>query len=181
MRVGIHVVSLFLVCLGVACTTIVDVMVDEREDFSRYQTWNWSPPVGPSVDAPAGRAPMLDARLVRLVEGSLRERGFERAGEGADFFVAYHLRVERRAVKVDQPFASYTLDSHHSSPSYQIEGTNTVTRIYDDIRLGIGVSNGRGRITWQGWLEQRVEAGNDLPLDAAVAKRLSRFPARVPD
>ena len=83
MRVGIHVIYLFLACLGIACTTIVDVVVDEREDFSRYQTWNWSPPVGPSVDAPAGRAPALDARLVRLVDGSLRRHSKRQLPQGA--------------------------------------------------------------------------------------------------
>jgi hypothetical protein len=176
MRVGIHLVALALAWLCAACTTTVDVVVDEREDFSRYRSWDWLPRPAPSVDEPQSLPPALDARLAWLVERSLRARGLERTGDGADFFVTYHLEGRRRAMIVDQPFAPYLLDSHHSSPSYWIEGSDRVTRIYEDLRLGIGVTDGRGRVTWQAWLEQSVEAGSGLPLEAAVAKLVERFP-----
>ena len=36
----------------VACTTPVEISFDEREDFSRYRTWDWLPGAARTIDAP---------------------------------------------------------------------------------------------------------------------------------
>lgn len=176
MRGAIYLVSLILAWLGVACSTTVDVAFDEREDFSRYRTWDWLPHAVPHVDAPHRDAPALDARLARLIERALRGRGFERTGDRADFFVTYQLVLRRQTVVVYVPFAPYLLSSNHSSPSYWIEGSEKESRVYEDIHLAIDVTEGRGRSIWHAALERRVEEGSALPLDDAVATLLERFP-----
>jgi hypothetical protein len=176
MRGTIHLVAILLAPLGLGCATTVDVVVDAREDFSQYRTWDWSSRARSNVDAPDGDAAALDARLARLIERRLLENGFERVGNRADFFVTYQLALRHRSVVVNQPRALYQLDSHHSSGSYLIEGSERVTRVYSVIHLAIGVTEARGRTLWRASLVQQVEDGFALKLNDAVASLLERFP-----
>lgn len=163
-----------------ACATSVKVDVDENEDFSQYRTWDWMPQIRPRVEGRYAVTPALDVRMSRLIEDALEARGFERTQPPADFYVTFHLTIQPKAEFVEQPMAPYLLDSHHASPSFWIEGTESVERRYDDLRLAIGISGGGGRMTWQAALEQQVEAGEALPLDKAVAKLIDRFPSTGP-
>ena len=185
MRAGIHLVavlaaSVVSASVGVGCATKLDVVFDEREDFSRYRSWDWLRHGVPRVDAPQADAGALDAHLARLIERRLLESGFERAGDRADFLVTYRLGLRRRALLVNEPMAPYLLSSHHSSASYWIEGSQQVLRVYDDIRLLIGITDTDGRSIWHGTLERRVEYRPSLPLRDAVATLLERFPPAVP-
>ena len=162
--------------LSVGCAYSVIVDVDEREDFSHYQTWDWMPQIRHKVVAPHGSAPELDARVAGLIEASLRSQGFERTSDRPDFYLTYFLTVQRRTEVVQQAVAPYLLSSLDSSPSYWIEGSVSVTRHYDYFRLAIGISEGRGRMTWRAALVSRVVAETELPLDDAVGILFDRFP-----
>ena len=180
MRGAIHLVAILVTALGVGCTTTVDVVFDEREDFSRYRTWDWAPRALPKVDAPHREARALDARVARLIERQLFESGFERAAGRPDFLVTYHLTLRRRAVVALEPMAPDLLASNNSSASYWIEGSRTVRRVHEDVRLAIGLSEARGRRIWRAtllgtWVDTAV-----LPLDDAVATLLDRFPRPGP-
>jgi hypothetical protein len=170
-----------LLALGVGCASTVDVVYDERQDFSSYRTWDWLPQDLPSIDAPHSNADALDARLMRLIERELVASGFPRAGAGPpDFFVTYHLALRRRSVLIDEPAAPYLLSSLHSSPSYWIEGSRKAKRVYEDVRLAIGMSEGRGRMIWRALLQRTLEDPSLLPLDADVATLLARIPRTPP-
>lgn len=176
MRGAIHRAAIVLAWLGVGCSTTVDVRFDEREDFSRYRTWDWLPHGLPNVDAHRN-ARALDAHLARLIERELLERGFERAADRPDFLVTYHLVLRQRVAIVDEPAAAYLLSSHHSSPSYWIEGSRKVTRVYREIRLTIGVSEAREwMMIWRATQQRTLEDARVLPLDDAVETLLDRFP-----
>jgi hypothetical protein len=180
MRGTFHLVAILLMALGAGCASTVDVMVDEREDLSRYRTWDWSPRGRAKIDAPGGDAPSLDMRLMRLIERKLLENGFRHARDRSDFFVSYRLALRRRAVVVSQPRAAHQLSSHHDSGSFVIEGSERVTRVYERIHLSFHVTEAGGRTLWQAQLTQQEEEIFAMDLDEAVALLLERLPRHRP-
>jgi hypothetical protein len=166
----------FVACFGLGCAHSVVVDIDEQEDFSRYQSWDWMPQVNRKVIAPYGSASALDARVAELIETSLSKQGLERTSDHPDFYLTYLLIVTRHAEVVQQAVAPYLLSSLDSSPSYLIEGSVAEVRRYDQYRLAIGVSHGPGRMTWRGAVAGRVAIEDELPLDDAIATLFERFP-----
>jgi len=164
---------------SLGCSTIVDVAVDERADFSGYRTWRWASRSVPQIDAPQSNRALLDALMTRSIERGLEARGYERDGDPPDLLVDYVLSVQRRLVLVEVPRAPYLLSSLSSSASYWIEGSETQKRLVSDLRLRIDVSSSAGELVWRAELQRRLEQGQDLDLDAAVATLLGRFPERV--
>jgi hypothetical protein len=176
MRVAIHLVAISLAALGLGCATTVDVAFDEREDFSRYRTWDWLPHPRSIVDAPDGGAAALDARLARIIERQLTRKGFERARDRPDFFVTYQLALRQRTEVVDQPRALYELDTHHSDGSFLVESSERVARDYTEIQLAIRLTQAGGRVLWRAKLTHLEESVFALELDDAVAVLLERLP-----
>jgi hypothetical protein len=181
MARALHFLALLLLAVVAGCATRVDVVVDERRDLSPYRTWDFAPRGRPTVDAPDTDVAGLDASLARLIEERLRESGFERAEGRAEFFVTYRLGLRRRSVVVNQPRATYQLDSYHSQGSFVIEGSDRVTRVYTEIQLAIEATEARGEILWQAELVQRAEDGFGVGLDQAVDAVMDRFPQHQPD
>lgn len=178
MRRTVHLVALILAWLAAACAPTVEVAFEERDLLSQYRTWDWCPDAPSIVDATPSEGPGLHVRLSQLIEEALRARGFERTRHAPDFFVTYHLELRRRIEIASVPFAPYLLSSHHSSPSYLIEGTRTEKRLNQDVRLSITVTEGGGRTVWQAALQRRVEGHSAVKLDDAVAILLEQFPRR---
>ncbi len=177
MKRAAHLVAVLLAGLGVACATTVHVAFDEREDFSTYRTWNWQSDRARTVDAPLGDAPALDAALARLIEGALRDRGFTRSRDRADFFVATHLTVEREFVTVSETGAMQVLSSLHYSPSYWVQATKRALRRYESAQLAIVVTDGhRQRRVWRGEFQGRFPGDFAPHLGDAVSRLLERFP-----
>jgi hypothetical protein len=177
MRGAVQLAAAILAALGAGCATSVDVAFDEREDFSRYRTWNWLPRAARAVDTPLGPTPALDARLARLVERALRARGFERRDGPADLFVSYSLRVQREFVTVRETPALQQLSSLHNSPSYWIQAPRSELHIYERGHLTIVVAGRRQRrVIWRGELEGRFRGDFSPHLEEAVWSLLGRFP-----
>jgi hypothetical protein len=173
------IASLIAAYLLVACASKLDVVYDEQTDFSRYHTWAWLPAKTPSVDAPHDDPDALAARLAGEIERRLQAQGFERGAGPVDFFVSYHLALDRQTVAVEVPRALYMLSSHHSSPSYWIERSETRNQVYQVLRLVIGIGDSGGRIAWRAVLEERTEDGAPPSVEEVekmVATLLERFP-----
>jgi len=169
-------ISILLGLLSLGCAHSVVVDVDEREDFSSYQTWDWMPQLHGKVIAPYGSASAMDARVAGLIETTLREQGLLRSSDHPDFYLTYLLIVTRQTEVVQQAVAPYLLASHHSSPSYLIEGSVAMIERHDNYRLAIGVSHRPGHMTWKGAVTGRVTADTELPLEDAVQDLFDRFP-----
>jgi hypothetical protein len=166
----------FSAWLTLGCAHSVAVDIDEQEDFSSYRTWDWMPQIRPKVVAVSGNGSALEAQMARLIEASLHEQGLERSSDHPDFYLTYFLFVKRQTEIVQQAVAPYLLVSHHSSPSYLIEGSVEERRQYNHFRLAIGVSQSPGRMTWRAAVVSRVPAETELPLDDAITLLLERFP-----
>jgi hypothetical protein len=172
--------SIGLLVSGLACATTTRVGVDETHDFSSLRTWDWHGRVAHLIGGyKAGRG-NLDALLGGLIEASLAERGYARSRSAPDFFVTYDFKLQRRVKLVDVPRAPYLLSSHHSSPSYWIEGTQTARILYRQLQLAVAVMEPGGRIVWKGVVEREIEDGQKVVLADVVAGVIERFP-KAPD
>src|SRR5262245_40945515 len=172
------ILSISWLGLTVGCGTTVEVVRDEREDLSRYRSWDFFFRGVPKVDAPEGDERALDARVARLIERELERRGFRRSSDRPDFLVGYHLSLRRRVVIVEEPAAPYLLSSMNSSASYLIEGgSRKVRQVHEDLRLAIRVGGAESRrYAWRGILLRTLVNPSRLPLDDAVATLLDRLP-----
>src|SRR5262245_51943205 len=183
-RAAIRLAALLLIpWLGLAgCGTTVDVVLDEREDLSRYRSWDFFFRGVPKVDAPERDERELDARVAWLIERELERRGFRRSSDRPDFLVGYHLSLRRREVVVEEPAAPYLLSSMTSSPSYLIEGgSRRVKQVHEDMRLAIRVGGAESRrYAWRAILLRTLVNPSGLPLDDAVATLLDRLPGPGP-
>jgi len=169
-----------LATLTTSCTSTLAVDVDEHEDFSQYRTWDWMPQLRSRVLAPGENLPALDLRVADLIEEHLESRGLKRSDAPADFYVTYHLTIQQKSERVEQPMASYLLSSYSSAPSYWVGGTESVERRFDDFRLAIAITRGGSRMTWQASIEDRLNPADDLPLEKTVARILDRLPTLGP-
>jgi hypothetical protein len=179
MRGAIHLAAILLTALGAGCATTVEVSIDEREILSRYHTWDWSSCNRVVIDAPDRNAASLGARVARRIEDGLHANGFERAEGRADFYVSYRLALRSQAVVVVQPRAAYELSSLHDTPSYLIESSEQVTRVYEQMRLAISVTGRQGETLWSAELRRRDEDIFALKLEEAVETLLGRFPQQL--
>lgn len=73
---------------GCARPTPIEVTWDEREDLSRFRTWDWIDGHAVFVRAAAGDSAEVEAQLSALVESALRERGLERTAGNGELRVA---------------------------------------------------------------------------------------------
>lgn len=181
----VRLAPLLLAITCVACATRVGVEFDPVEDFSEYRTWDWLPRAEPrsprlflSERSPLQRDPELEELIVSAIESELESRGFPRAdGQPPDFFVTYHVKVQRElVVRMEQP-ADQRLDSHHQSRSYVISAPVRVVRPYERGVLVIDVAEGRDRqLVWRAELETRVRGSFTPHVSGAVADLVERFP-----
>jgi len=166
------------VSLGVACSTSPEISFDEREDFSRYRTWDWLPGAARTIDAPAADSVALDLELARLVERALDRRGFERVRRRPDLRVGVRLEVRREEVTIYETHAIEQLSSLHSSPSYEVQAAVKRRQTYERSRLLVFAIEARhGRVVWEGALAARSPGRLGAQLERTIADLLERFPS----
>lgn len=170
---GLLAASSLLGCVG-------GLSVDQspNADFAEYRTWAWLPPTpGDEHDDPE-----LEAKLVRLLEARLIDRGYVLvdASGAPDFHLAYHVSV-RHAVHLrslpsgEEQF--HTADS--SGPgSFNISRPSALLEIpYESAVLVLGVSDpSTGELMWS--VERREEVRGDFEehLEAAIAEMMGHWP-----
>jgi hypothetical protein len=173
----LRIVAVLSLSLGVACTTRPEVDFDERDDFSRYRTWDWYAGVAGSIDAPGTNAAELDLDMARLVERALERLGFERVRGRSDLRVGVKLEVRREEVITYETGAMEQLSSLHFEPSYQVQATVERRRTYEHSRLVIfAIDPLRRRVVWRGVLQERFPGQFSPHLQRTVASLMERFP-----
>ena len=180
MRGVVHVAATAVLLLGAGCATDVDVSFDSEQDFSKYRTWDWLPR-GRSVSALPGEEAQLDALTAKLVARELGIRGLEQASHAPDLLVAYQLHVVRRVLVANETGATDYLASHHSSPSYLVQSSQTRVQIRDYGDLYVVMTNGeRDAVIWRGRAWDGVQGTFDEHLAGVVAALLDHFPVGKP-
>ncbi|MCH7868915.1 MAG: DUF4136 domain-containing protein [Myxococcales bacterium] len=136
---------------GCATKAILQVERDPAADFSQYSTWSWFP-IPSDDDRDRSESERELSRLVwEQIVREFAKRGFHYQRQGADLGVGARLRVGREKHVISQIQAIETLNSLHTSPSYEIQATNHEVKFYERGRLTIRVTElRRNQEVWRG-------------------------------
>ena len=131
--------------LLLACSTVkVTVDYDPEEDFTTYRTYAWLPGTPEASGDPRLDTPMVHKRVHEGIDRTLGNKGFEKADGDPDFWVAYHLSVER---KIDV----YTTNRLYGGYGWTVSVPETRVNEYDEGSLIIDVSDAREKeLVWRG-------------------------------
>jgi len=135
-----------LVVVVLACSTVrVSSDYDPETDFGAYRRYAWLPGTPEGTGHPRLDSPMVQDRVRRGIDRSLTEKGYGLGGEQADFFVTYHLAVDR---KLDIRTTDRSLYSRYG---YRMSIPETTIQEYDEGSLIIDVVDAkRKQVVWRG-------------------------------
>lgn len=143
-------------------------------DLSRYQTYEWTGPMGGASDE------LVDQRVRDEVAAQLAQKGLRPAapGERPDFLVAYRVESTPRVQTVVNPSVVY---APGASGAVVTPALPAMTYSYQDQALVLDFVDARsGRVFWRGYasypLDQPAPAST-AKTQKAVAKVLGRYPA----
>ena len=170
---GLALVAALLVA---SCAPVrVNSYVGRDFDLRRYHTYAWAPP-----DTFSTGDPRLDnntfflERVQRAVDSHLRQKGFEKVGDGQpDFVVHFHARVEQR------------LDVTELRPNEpRCQAGDCPPFAYDAGTLLVDLVDPRSnQLMWRGSAERAIQgviddqAWMDATVDDAVRRIMERFPS----
>lgn len=143
-------------------------------DLRRYHTYAWASPGTFSTGDPRlDNNTFFVERVQRAVDSHLRQKGFEKAGEGQpDFVVHYHARVEQR------------LDSKEFRPGEpSCDTADCRPFVYDAGTLLIDFVDPRTNdLLWRGWAERALQGVVDDQtwMDETIDDAVTRIMARLP-
>lgn len=144
-------------------------------DFTRYQTYNWTPVSALSTGDPRlDNNPFFNERIQTSVESHLARRGVEKSTSDApDLLLHYHASVSQRVdVNAVDRQRGYC-DAGNCQPYVYESGTLVVDFV--DRRTN--------RLVWRGWAEGAVDGVVDNQrwlddrIDDAVTQILKRLPS----
>jgi hypothetical protein len=132
--------------VALACATVhVSADYDPGTDFAAYRSYAWLPHSPEATGHPRLDSPMVQDRVRRGIDRSLGEKGYGIGGDEADFFVTYHLAVDRR---LDVRTMDRTLYGRYG---YRMSIPETTVDEYDEGSLVIDVVDARSRrVVWRG-------------------------------
>lgn len=80
------------------CTTLrVSTDYDPEADFSRLSTYDWMPaPVIKTGDPEVTYNSLIESRIQGSVNEILQARGYRQGTESPDFFLAYHVNIDKK-------------------------------------------------------------------------------------
>ena len=179
-----------LASLNVGCSTMeVQVDYDPESDFSGLKTYDWIPgPRKPTGDPRIDDNTILERRIRRAVESELNAKGFQKSSESADFWLAYH-------VTLDKHQSVTTLNSYHgygpgwgwnyrAEPWASRRRGQAVVFEYEAGTLLLDVVDPDGRdLLWRGSATDEVNfsatpAAREEQINEAVRRMLAKFPPK---
>jgi len=162
-----------------ACATPVDIDYKPSIDFAGFKGYQWQPVPQAHYNDPRLNSSLLHERIQSAMNATLQRKGFILLQSGKpDFYIAYHLRLEKRT---EADTVGFGLGFHHRHYGWGL-GTETILREYDESTLIIDVLDPEsGDILWRGSLGNRVTradsvAEKDSNIQHQVNTILSEFP-----
>jgi hypothetical protein len=161
----------------VSCTTAMSIRVEDLGDVSRFHTWDWLRDGDERAGAPVDPGSRFDRHVARQIEESLSARGFRRAPGSAEVLVDFDLRIRQETVEVARNGALRTLNSLHSSPSFEVQATYYEIHHYEVAELKIVAIDPRERsVVWRGAFVKRYAVARPPQLSDAVVQLLAKLP-----
>jgi len=182
LRPGIRLLfSIALLSSTGGCAQSSILRVEELGDISRYRTWDWLRDPGQTADAVAEPGSDLSFQIARQIEESLLARGFRRAPGRAELLVDFAFELRREGVQVPRTGAMATLNSLHSSPSFEVQAITYETHYHEiaDLRI-VAIAPRERSVIWRGSLAERYEGARSAQLKDAVVQLLERMPRPRP-
>ncbi|MDJ0848894.1 MAG: DUF4136 domain-containing protein [Myxococcota bacterium] len=174
---------------GVAACSSVETgyEYDPETNFSAWRSYAWYPKPPPRAGDPRVDDPSLHERVAAAVDRRLVAMGFSREEEAPDFYVNFHLSIQRRlrVREIDHVYVGGPHGNRWGGAGWAGTGwTQTVVREYEEGALVIDlVDVRRRRVAWRGTGTRRLgrDPGADavaLRVDEAVDEILAQFPPR---
>jgi hypothetical protein len=128
-----------------ACATVnVSVDYDDQEDFTGYKTYAWLPGTPEATGDPRLDTLMVHQRVHEGIDRTLAAKGYQKAEAGPDFWVAYHLSVEK---KIDV----YTTNRLYGGYGWTVSIPETRVNEYDEGSLIVDISDAKEKeLVWRG-------------------------------
>ena len=178
-----------VLAVGLAgCSTIsVSTDYDTSRDFAALKRFTWMAPQQKLVVDPLVDNDLMGNRIRQSVITELKARGYVQAGEGegADFFITYHVTAE------DKISATTFHGSYGYYPCWQGCGgltpgfdADVIVQQYKQGTFMLDVIDPASeKLMWRGIAEKRLTSGTpgerDEAVRAIVSAILSRFPPAV--
>jgi hypothetical protein len=174
-------VSIALLSSVVSCSATLNLRAEDPGDVSQFRTWDWLRGGGEKVGARTDPDSELERQVARQIEESLGVRGFRRVPGNAEILVVFDLAIRREVVEVARTGAVQTLNSLHSSPSFEVQATRYEMRHYEIADLNIIAIDPRERsVVWRGSFAKRYGETRSPQLNDAVIQLLARMPTPRP-
>jgi hypothetical protein len=157
-----------LVVALLACSTVrVSSDYDPETDFGAYRRYAWLPRTPEATGHPRLDSPMVQDRVRRGIDRSLAEKGYGLGGEQADFFVTYHLAVDR---KLDIRSTERSLYGRYG---YRISIPETTVQEYDEGSLIVDVVDAKHkRVVWRGVGSRRLRGASGVEDPVRLQERV---------
>jgi hypothetical protein len=164
--------------IATGCTSVaVDADWNTQARFDALSTWAWLTEPTPPTESDSADTAIVRRRIQNAVDAELGARGYRRVeDEAPDFYVAYHVAVERR-------IEAHTL--YDGYPGGVWVGPMWAETIIDEYELGtllLDVIDPRlHEVIWRGRAQARVSElrspeQRDALVRKVVAKLLALFP-----
>ncbi len=178
-----------LVAGGVACSSPpLRYAYDADTDFSAWSSYAWYPKPAPRSGDPRVDDSVLHGRVVEAIDRRLAALGFTRARDAPDFYVNFHLSIERvlRVREIDQVYVGGPHGNRWGGAGWAGSARRqTVVHEYEKGALLIDlVDPSRRRVAWRGWGTRRLSR-DPRPdqiarrVEEAVDEILGQFPPPV--
>lgn len=162
---------------GLLAASEVGAEFDRQADFSKYKTYSW----GKKPDT--GKAE-TDARIVEVIDGQLKAKGWERVEQMPSDAVLAAIAIIREDQQIDTAYSGWGPGWNWSGPG-PLAGAATTVRTEN--RIGTLVVDifdaGTKKVVWRGTakdtLSSEVEV-NRRKLQQAVTRLFKGFPPAAP-
>lgn len=162
---------------GLLAGSEVGAEFDRQADFSKYKTYTW----GKKPDT--GKAE-TDARIVEVIDGQLKTKGWERIEGGPSDTVLAAIAIIREDQQIDTAYSGWGSGWNWSGPG-PLAGASTTVKTEN--RVGTLVvdifDSGTQKVVWRGTakdtLSTEVEV-NRRKLQQAVTRLFKGFPPPKP-
>ena len=183
-------VLILLASLAAGCSTMeVAVDYDRERNFSGLSTFDWIPdPQTPTGDPRIDDNTLLDRRIRRAVESELMAKGFAKSAESPDFWLAYHVTLDRRqSVSTINRRYGYGPGwgwTARGEPYATRQRADPFVFEYDEGSLLLDVVDPEGRdLIWRGAATDEVSfsaspAAREQQINEAVRRMLKKFPPK---
>lgn len=169
------IVSLAIVA---GCTSLkAEHDYDPSADFASYQSFSW---IGPRPLLAGGQSPLLEGRLMRLTEETLRAKGYHFVSnpEDADFVVAFTVGSRER-VRVDSYPSAYR--HPYRWGGYPYAANEVSVRQYTEGRLAIDVFDvQRHGPVWHGWATKTITSSDQADPEPVIRSIIAAIMANFP-